>query len=102
MTYSFTQQQTGLVLLATVVGAVFGNTCYPFQERLYHKYANKIPQMRQLRRLRRLLGSQASGKATTDQWNPEARLYTACFLSITMSAGMFMYAITPQSTTRPS
>jgi hypothetical protein len=95
VTYFFTQQQTGLVLLATVVGAVVGNICYPLQECLYHKYANKIPDARLLRRLR---GGQSPGKATTE-WNPEARLYTACFLSITMSIGMFTYAIHPSRAT---
>ncbi len=85
-TYFFTQQQTGLVLLATVLGAVIGNVCHPLQERLYRKYANKIPPVGLLRRLR---GSKSADKASVD-WNPEARLYTACFLSIAMSLGMFM------------
>ncbi|KAK0744962.1 major facilitator superfamily domain-containing protein [Apiosordaria backusii] len=87
VTYSFTTQQTGLVLLATIVGAIIGNLCYPFQERLYREYANKLPKFSLLRQLRRSTGVP---ELTTD-WNPEARLYTACFLSIAMSVGMFMY-----------
>ncbi|KAK4173617.1 putative multidrug efflux system [Triangularia setosa] len=87
MTYSFTTQQTGIVLLATVTGAGIGNVCYPFQERLYREYANKLPRSSLLRQLRR--GGKVPGCST--EWNPEARLYTACFLSIAMSIGMFMY-----------
>ncbi|KAK0672544.1 putative multidrug efflux system [Cercophora samala] len=86
-TYSFTTQQAGLVMLATVIGAGLGNIYYPHQERLYRKYVNKLPRLGLLRQLR---NNREVPSSYTD-WNPEARLYTACFLSIAMSIGMVMY-----------
>jgi hypothetical protein len=83
--YGFTPQQSGLVLIAMCLGALSGNLFYPVQERLYRKYAHKVPQIKLLRRHRT-----RSGESPNLQDNPEARLYSACILSIFMSIGMFM------------
>ncbi|KAK4671395.1 hypothetical protein QC764_600630 [Podospora pseudoanserina] len=86
-TYSFTPRQAGLVMLATVGGAGLGNLCYPFQERLYRKYVTEQPRFSLLRQFRK----RPDSSGLCSDWNPEARLYTACLLSIAMSIGMFMY-----------
>lgn len=85
--YHFTQQQTGLVLVSMFIGAVIGNFINPVQESLYRRYAKHRPVIPGLRRLHTV------GKNSADEvmvFNPEARLYSACVLSVLMSVGLFM------------
>jgi hypothetical protein len=83
--FDFSPQESGLVLIAMCLGALSGNLFYPVQEHLYRRYAYHVPQITLLRRHRA-----RSGESPNLGDNPEARLYSACILSIFMSIGMFM------------
>jgi hypothetical protein len=83
--FDFGPQESGLVLVAMCLGAILGNLFYQVQERLYRQYAHRVPQIRLLQRLR----ARSMENLNPDD-NPEARLYSACVLSIFMSLGMFM------------
>lgn len=67
------------------LGALSGNLFYPVQELLYRRYAHHVPQIWLLGRIRA-----GRRRDTNLDDNPEARLYSACLLSIFMSLGMFM------------
>lgn len=69
--HGFNAGETGLVFLATAVGAVIGVCTNVIQERLYHRAARR------------------HGKAI-----PEARLYAACAGAILFAGGLFMYGWT--------
>jgi hypothetical protein len=86
--YGFSPQQTGLVFISMCVGAVLGNIFYPFQENLYRRYGHQLPNLAILKRARSGWDMQETASNTAD--NPEARLYSACILSIFMALGMFM------------
>jgi hypothetical protein len=83
--YGFSPQESGLVLIAVCLGALSGNLFYPVQERLYRRCAHCVPHIKLLRRHRA-----RSAESPNLNDNPEARLYSACILSIFMSVGMFM------------
>jgi hypothetical protein len=70
------------------IGAVIGNLINPVQERLYRLYSKRIPA---IPRLVRLSSVEKAGTDANSIFNPEARLYTACLLSVFMSIGLFMW-----------
>lgn len=92
--YGFSPQQTGLVFISMCVGAILGNIFYPFQENLYRRYGHQLPNLAILKRARSGWHMQETASNTAD--NPEARLYSACILSIFMAFGMFMWVSTPK------
>ncbi|PMD21220.1 MFS general substrate transporter [Hyaloscypha hepaticicola] len=83
---------TGLVFISMCVGAILGNIFYPFEENLYRRYGHQPPNLAILKRACSGWHMQETASNTAD--NPEARIYSACILSIFMALGMFMYGAT--------